>query len=64
MSRRQGWIFHNQILVLDMIEKLSHEEGISAVMNTHYPTNAMSIADEALMMNRSSDFILEKQGRS
>lgn len=24
-------------------------------MNTHYPTNAMSIADEALMMNRKGD---------
>lgn len=55
-----GLDFHNQILVLDMIEKLSHEEGISAVMNTHYPTNAMSIADEALMMNRSSDFYFGK----
>lgn len=47
-----GLDFHNQILVLNMIEKLAHEDGISAIMNTHYPTNAMSIADEALMMNR------------
>ena len=44
--------FHNQILVLNMIERLSHQEGISAIMNTHYPTNAMWIADEALMINR------------
>lgn len=51
-----GLDFHNQILVLNMIQRLAHEEGISAIMNTHYPTNAMSIADEALMMNRKGEF--------
>lgn len=51
-----GLDFRNQILVLNEIEKLAHENGISAIMNTHYPTNAMSIADEALMMNRKGDF--------
>lgn len=55
-----GLDFHNQILVLDMIEKLSHEDGISAIMNTHYPTNAMSVADEAFMMNRKGDFFYGK----
>lgn len=50
-----GLDFHNQILVLNMIEKLAHEDGISAIMNTHYPTNALRIADEALMMNRRGD---------
>ena len=50
-----GLDFHNQILVLNMVEKLAHEENIVAIMNTHYPTNAMSIADEALMMNRKGD---------
>ena len=25
-------------------------------MNTHYPTNAMSVADEALMLNRKGEF--------
>ena len=47
-----GLDFHNQILVLDMIERLAHGGNISAVMNTHYPTNALSISDEALLMNR------------
>ncbi len=50
-----GLDFHNQILVLNMVEKLAHKENIGAIMNTHYPTNAMSIADEALMMNRKGD---------
>ena len=51
-----GLDFHNQILVLNMIEKLAHEEGISAVMNTHYPTNAMTVADDAFMINRKGEF--------
>ena len=50
-----GLDFHNQILVLNMIEKLSHEDGISAIMNTHYPTNAMRTADDAFMMNRKGE---------
>ncbi len=51
-----GLDFHNQILVLNMIERLAHEEGIGAIMNTHYPTNAMSIADEAFMINHKGKF--------
>ena len=51
-----GLDFHNQILVLNMVERLAHESGISAIMNTHYPTNAMSVADEALMLNRKGEF--------
>lgn len=51
-----GLDFHNQILVLNMIDRLSHEDGISAIMNTHYPTNAVSVADEAFMMNHKGIF--------
>lgn len=50
-----GLDFHNQILVLNMIEKLAHEDGISAIMNTHYPSNAMRISDEAFILNRSGE---------
>ena len=45
-----------------MVEKLAHEENISAIMNTHYPTNAMSIADEAFMMNHSGERFYGKTG--
>lgn len=45
-----GLDFHNQILILDMIKRLAREEGISAIINTHYPTNAMSVADEARLL--------------
>lgn len=57
-----GLDFHNQILVLNMVEKLAHEENISAIMNTHYPTNAMSIADEAFMMNHRGERFYGKTG--
>ena len=33
-----------------MIKRLTREEGISAIINTHYPTNAMSVADEARLL--------------
>lgn len=45
-----GLDFHNQILILDMIKRLAREEGISAIINTRYPTNAMSVADEARLL--------------
>ncbi|MBQ9663405.1 MAG: ABC transporter ATP-binding protein [Oscillospiraceae bacterium] len=47
-----GLDFRNQLLVLNMIHSLAKEEGISAIINTHYPTNALAVADESLMMNR------------
>ena len=47
----------DQILVLDLIGRLAHEEGICAVMNTHYPTNALSISDDAFMLNREGSYI-------
>lgn len=46
-----GLDFHNQLLVLKLIDRLVHEKGISAVMNTHYPTNALSVADDAFMLD-------------
>lgn len=51
-----GLDFHNQLLVLEMIKKLAHEEKISAIINTHYPTNALSISDKSLMMNRMGEY--------
>ena len=57
-----GLDFHNQILVLDMIERLSHDEGICAVMNTHYPTNALSVSDYAFMLNNEGGFLYGPTG--
>ena len=33
-----------------MIKRLAREEGISAIINTRYPTNAMSVADEVRLL--------------
>ena len=52
-----GLDFHNQILVLNMIERLSHDEGICAVMNTHYPTNALSVSDYAFILDNKGSFM-------
>ena len=45
-----GLDFHNQILILDMRRRLAREEGISAIINTRYPTHAMSVADEVRLL--------------
>lgn len=45
-----GLDFHNQLLILDIIKCLTRKEGVSAIINTHYPTNAMSVADEARLL--------------
>jgi len=52
-----GLDFHNQILVLSLIERMAHEEGICAIMNTHYPTNAISISDDTLMLNHNGEYV-------
>lgn len=57
-----GLDFHNQILILDMIERLAHDEGICAVMNTHYPTNALSVSDYAFMLDNEGGFLYGPTG--
>lgn len=47
-----GLDFRNQLIVLDLIDRLVHERGIIAVMNTHYPTHAMRVADQVLLLSR------------
>lgn len=44
--------FKNQLIILNTIKRLSREKHISAIVNTHYPANAMQISDTALMLNR------------
>lgn len=47
--------FKNQLIVLETIERLAHERGIAAVINTHYPAHALKIADKALILHRGGD---------
>ena len=44
--------FHNQMIVLRLLQKLSHEQGMTIVMNTHSPENALKISDKSLLMRR------------
>lgn len=55
-----GLDFKNQLLILDLIKKLSINQKISVVINTHYPVNALSISDDTLMLNDDGDFIYGK----
>ena len=42
--------FKNQMIVLDVLRRLCAENGISAILNTHYPEHAADIAHKALLM--------------
>ena len=44
--------FKNQLIILDIIKRLSKERKISAIVNTHYPAHALQISDKSLMLNR------------
>ena len=43
--------FKNQLIVLETIRRLSKEQGIAAIVNTHYPAHALKIGDKALLLN-------------
>ena len=60
----------NQMRVLSIIEKLSHEDGRAVILNTHFPTNALKISDTSLLLRnnsylfgRSQDIITEENIR-
>ena len=44
--------FKNQLIILETIQKLSKNRGISAIVNTHYPEHALKISDKALLLNQ------------
>ena len=46
--------FHNQMIVLRLLKKLSTEQHMTVVMNTHSPENALKISDKSLLMRRGS----------
>lgn len=49
--------FKNQLIVLETIRNLRDEEGISSIVNTHYPGHAISISDKALILNRDGSSV-------
>ncbi|MCH3962627.1 MAG: ABC transporter ATP-binding protein [Solobacterium sp.] len=52
-----GLDFRNQLLVLEMIEKLSKEDGISVIFNTHYPEHALEVSDHTLLLMKNGKSI-------
>jgi iron complex transport system ATP-binding protein len=45
-----GLDFRNQLVILELLDSLVHQEGIAAIMNTHYPAHALKVADKTLML--------------
>lgn len=45
-----GLDFKNQLIVLELLDSLAHEENLGVVMNTHYPNHALRIADQVLIL--------------
>ena len=44
--------FKNQLIILETIEKLSKDKGISCIFNTHYPVHALKVSDSSLILSR------------
>jgi iron complex transport system ATP-binding protein len=48
----------NQALVLDWIDKLSRDDGLTIIVTTHHPHHALAIADDALLMFGDREYIM------
>jgi iron complex transport system ATP-binding protein len=46
----------NQMVVLDWLTRLSHEDGLTVLFTTHHPHHALAIADTSLLMLGGSRF--------
>lgn len=44
--------FRNQILVLEALESVIREDGISCILNTHYPEHALRLGGNTLLLGR------------
>ena len=42
--------FRKQLIILNIIERLSREDGIICLLNTHFPNNALRIAHRVLLL--------------
>lgn len=55
-----GLDYKNQLLVLNLIEKLSKENHLTVLFNTHYPNHAFEISDKTLLLNKDGSSIFGK----
>ena len=49
--------FKNQLIILDIIEKLAREHQISCIINTHYPAHALRVAHKSLILSQNKECI-------
>ncbi|MGD9116558.1 MAG: ABC transporter ATP-binding protein [Dehalococcoidia bacterium] len=49
--------FRNQMVILDVLERLAGDRNIAAVMTTHAPDHAMSISDKVLLMGNKGKMV-------
>ena len=47
----------NQMLILDWISRLAHQDGLTVVFTTHHPHHAQAVADHALLMFREQNSV-------
>ena len=46
-----GLDFHNQLVVLNLLERLVRQDNMTVIMNTHYPAHALRIADKVILVD-------------
>lgn len=44
--------FANELTMLNMVKRMAIEKGMGCIINTHYPNNALRIADRCIIMGR------------
>ena len=54
--------FRNQLIILDILENISREKGISCIINTHFPEHALRISDQTLMLGRECGYVFGRTG--
>ena len=47
----------NQLLVLDWITRLSHQDGLTVLFTTHHPHHSLAVADQVLLMLGEKNFV-------
>ena len=52
-----GLDFRNQLIVMNLIERLCEEEGLTAVLNTHYPEHAVSMHGQTLLLKHDGNYL-------
>ena len=46
-----GLDFRNQLIVLNLLESLAKDHGLTIIMNIHYPAHALRISTSALLLH-------------